>query len=283
MACISMTERNQTPATLIVTTYNWPRALKVTLHSIIEQSIRPMEVIVSDDGSSAETAQAVEEVLKPSGLKWRHVRHNDKGIRQARIKNLGVRHSRAPYLIFIDHDVILHPDFIADHIYSARDGMFLQGKRCFLPEYYTANQLSDGHFSRPSPFIKGLENRKNAFRFPKLGKILARTKGFQTTLRGCNLSMHKEDFLRVDGYDETFDQLWGREDSDICYRLFHSDVRCKNLWFSALQYHLYHDVTKNRRRDRLDEELLRNCNEKRKRALNGFSQLSSEGEIITEG
>ena len=95
--------------------------------------------------------------------------------------------------------------------------------------------------------------------------------------------MNKEDFLRVDGYDETFDQLWGREDSDICYRLFHSDVRCKNLWFSALQYHLYHDVTKNRQADRLDEELLRNCKEKRKRALNGFSQLSSEGEIITEG
>ena len=85
--------------------------------------------------------------------------------------------------------------------------------------------------------------------------------------------------MRVDGYDETFDRLWGREDSDICYRLFHNGVRMRNLWFSAVQYHLYHEVIKKRERDRLDEELDRNLREKRKRALNGFSRLSVEGEV----
>ena len=103
--------------------------------------------------------------------------------------------------------------------------------------------------------------------------MLSRQKRFQTSLRGCNLSMSREDFLRVDGYDETFDQLWGREDSDICYRLFHSKVRCRNLWFSALQYHLHHQVRKNRRRDRLDHELVLNRKERRVKAIKGFSQL----------
>ena len=92
--------------------------------------------------------------------------------------------------------------------------------------------------------------------------------------------MHKEDFLRVDGYDEIFDQLWGREDSDICYRLFHSGVKIKNLWFSALQYHLDHRVIKKKQRDKLDDELDNIRDQKRTRALKGFSGLSSEGEVI---
>ena len=93
--------------------------------------------------------------------------------------------------------------------------------------------------------------------------------------------MYREDFLRVDGYDEIFDQLWGREDSDICYRMFHHGVRIKNLWFCANQYHLHHPVTKNREKDRLDHELERNLEEKRKKAIRGFSALSSEGGIVS--
>jgi hypothetical protein len=126
----------------------------------------------------------------------------------------------------------------------------------------------------------GMENRKNSFRFPRIGRIMARPKGFQVNLRGCNLSMFRRDFMQVDGYDEVFDQLWGREDSDICYRLFHSGLRIRNLWFSGLQFHLYHEVIKRREKDRLDEELGKVRLEKRKRATRGFSSLSPEGRII---
>ncbi len=266
---------------LIITTYNWPGALKVLLDSVLRQSERDLEIVIADDGSGPETTRAVREILGPSDLRWCHIWHHDSGIRQARVKNLGVTHSSAPYLIFVDHDVVLHPDFVGDHLASARKGVFLQGKRAFLPEGYTRDILTHGLFHSPSPFLAGLENRKNAFRFLKLGKMLSRPKRFQSSLRGCNLSMSREDFLRVDGYDETFDQLWGREDSDICYRLFHSEVRCRNLWFSALQYHLYHEVRKNSHRDRLDNELALNRKEKRKKAIKGFSRLSSEGEIIS--
>ena len=269
-------------ASLIITTYNWPEALRVTLHSVLRQSRSPDEIIVADDGSGPETARVVQEVLGPSDLKWRHVWHRDDGIRQARIKNLGVRYSGALNLIFIDHDVVLHPDFVSDHLFMAEKGVFLQGKRVFLPKDYTKKNLMNGFFSSPSLCLKGLENRKNAFRLPKVGKFLSRLKKFQKSLRGCNLSMYKDDFLEVDGYDETFDQLWGREDSDICYRLFHNGLKIKNLWFSALQYHLYHRVKKNREKDRLDYELFKNRKEKRKRALKGFSQLSAEGEIIAD-
>jgi glycosyltransferase involved in cell wall biosynthesis len=268
-------------ASLIITTYNWPEALRVTLDSAIKQSTKLMDIIVADDGSGPNTAQVVKEVLGPSDVRWFHVRHNDSGIRQARIKNLAVKYTQNPYLIFIDHDVPLHWDFIADHLAKAEEGFFLQGKRVFLPNDYTEHSLRKGAFTPPSPFLPGLKNRKNMFRLPMLGKLLSWSKRSQTSLRGCNLSMYKVDFLKVDGYDETFDQLWGREDSDICYRLFNLGVRIKNIWFSAVQYHLYHAAIKRYQKDRLDFELLQIRKEKRCKALKGFSQLSSEGEIIS--
>lgn len=268
-------------ASLIITTYNWPEALCVTLYTVIKQSIKDFEVIIADDGSGPETVRVIKEIIGPAHLRWVHVRHHDKGIRQARIKNLGVKYSNGDYLIFIDHDVVLHPNFIEDHVSNIERGCFLQGKRAFLPERYTKNVLKNRYFVPPSPFLPKLENRKNALRCPRLGRMLSRVKKFQTTLRGCNFSLTKSDFVRTDGYDETFDQLWGREDSDICYRLFHCGMRIKNLGFSALQYHLFHNVIKNRQEDRLDQELLKIIKEKRKRAVIGFSKLSSEGEVIS--
>ena len=265
---------------IIITTYNWPEALKVVLKSIVEQTVRSIDIIVADDGSAPTTAQTVKEVLKPSNLPWIHVRQRDSGIRQTRVKNMGVKYSQSPYLVFIDHDVVLHPYFINDHLNNAERDFFLQGKRVFLSEYYTKKILLDNRFVSPFPLARGLGNKKNAIRAPKLGKLLSRPKNFQTSLRGCNLSMYKKDFLKVDGFDETFDQLWGREDSDICYRLFHSGLRVKNLWFSALQYHLYHNVTKGKGRDRLDSELQLVRREKRIKALIGYSKLSSEGEVV---
>ena len=265
---------------LIITTFNWPQALKATLKTAIRQSLQPDEIIVADDGSGPETARVVQEVLGPSQPRWCHIRQEDMGIRQGRVKNLGVKFSTGAYLILVDHDVLMHPCFVADHMAAAKPDIFLQGKRSFLPEAYTKAILERNSFSPPSPLLRGLENRKNGVRAPKIGRMLGRAHAFQTSLRGCNLSMSRCNFLKVDGYDEVFDQLWGREDSDICYRLFHSGVRCKNLWFSALQYHLYHPVTKNRQRDRLDDELDRICREKRTHAIKGFSQISSAGEIV---
>jgi len=265
---------------LIITTYNWPEALRVTLQSVLSQTRLPDELVIADDGSAAKTTETVQRILKPSRIAWRHAWHPDRGIRQARIKNLGVRYSTGEYLIFIDHDVVLHREFIADHLSHVHKGLFLQGKRCFLPKSYTSRLLKEGFIDRPSAFSRNIENRKNAFRIPALGKLLSRPKRFQSTLRGCNLSMFREDFLRVDGYDETFDQLWGREDSDICYRLFHRGIKVRNLWFSALQYHLYHEVIKRKEEDQLDRELRLIIQEKRHRALKGFSKLTLEGEVI---
>lgn len=268
---------------LIITTYNWPRALAVVLRSVLNQTYRNVEVIIADDGSDGPTAVTVKDILSAGTLPWRHVRHHDAGIRQARVKNLAVRHCDGHYLIFIDHDVALHPMFVQDHVDAAGSGHFLQGKRVFLSPSLTDACLASGRLNPPAFWSPGLENRKNALRCPALARWINRRKRFQVTLRGCNLSMHRQTFMAVDGYDEVFDGLWGREDSDICYRMFNSGFSLKNLWPAGLQYHLHHTAIKHRGRDRLDDELDMVLKEKRTRALRGFSTLSTEGTVVAEG
>ncbi len=272
--------RSHIPASVIVTTYNWPESLELVLLSICDQSVKPAEVIIADDGSGPETAQSVKKVLSHSGLEWCHARHDDRGVRQSRIKNLAVKYSTSPYLIFIDQDVLLERHFIADHLAMAEKGVFLQGKRLLLSRDITEKTLTSGFFKSPEFWSRGLGNRKNLFRSPFMAKMLSRPKKFETSLRGCNLSMFKSNFLEVDGFDETFDKSWGREDSDICYRLFHSGLKTKILWFSALQYHLKHRVVTNWDRERLDHELDQILKQKRVKAKKGFSQITPEGETI---
>lgn len=269
---------------VIVSTYNWPEALEIVLKSLNAQSCPPNEIIIADDGSDTRTAQMIKAVMKPTNLAWCHIRQKNLGFRQARLRNLGLRFSTSEYLIFIDHDTVVHHKFVADHLQFSESNMFLLGKRVFLSPELTNRILSVPQkiFSPPSFWAKNLGNRKNAIRAPKIGKLLMRHRKFQKTLRGSNLSVHRNDFLRVDGFDELFDGVWGREDSDLCYRLFHSGIKCKNLWFTALQYHLHHPTSSKRReRDHLDEELELVRSQRRKKAIRGYSKMDEDGSIIS--
>lgn len=269
-------------AALIISTYNWPEALGLVLRSILQQTEASFEIIVADDGSRPATATGVADQLGSAPVAWCHVRQEDTGFRQSRVRNLGARYARAPLLIFIDHDTPLHPDFVADHLRLAGPGTFTQGKRCFLPlersSALIARGLEPGWW--PSPWLPGLGNRKNAWHAPAVGRWLARPKPWETAIRGSNLAVRREDFLRVDGFDELYDGVWGREDSDFCYRLFHSGIRCRNAWFAALQAHLHHRQAKGRERDHLDDELEWMQRERRMRAVRGFSRMDSEGGIV---
>jgi len=265
---------------LIITTYNWPEALYLTLISVKNQSLLPSEIIIADDGSRNETSETVREILTGSGVRWCHVRHNDYGVRQSRIRNLAVKYSQASYLIFIDHDVILHKDFISDHISRIEKGCLLQGKRVLLFDRYTQNTINSMVFNPPSLWSKSVGNRKNMIHSRLLSNLLTRQKPFDTGIRSCNLSMFKDDFISVDGFDEVYDNSWGREDSDLCYRLFHSGVKIKVLWFMAIQYHLKHNVFERWDKERLNTELDNVLKEKRIRARKGLSSLSPEGDII---
>jgi GT2 family glycosyltransferase len=56
---------------------------------------------------------------------------------------------------------------------------------------------------------------------------------------GCNVSISKGDFIRVNGFDEEFEG-WGQEDDDIAWRLQRLGVRQARLRYAGLALHLWH-------------------------------------------
>ncbi|MDE6305135.1 MAG: glycosyltransferase, partial [Muribaculaceae bacterium] len=97
---------------LIISTYNRPDALSVTLESVRNQSRLPDEVIIGDDGSGADTARVINRFKDGFPVPIIHVWQEDKGFRLAMIRNRSVAAASGDYIIQTDGDVLLHPHFI---------------------------------------------------------------------------------------------------------------------------------------------------------------------------
>jgi len=242
---------------LIISTYNWPEALELTLKSVLRQSILPKEVIIADDGSTEETKLLIERYHTNFPTKLIHIWHEDRGFRLASIRNKAFAASNAAYLIQVDGDIILHPKFIEDHLNFAQPDCLLQGSRVLLGENRSKRLLrkKDTHISILQSDMK---RRENGIRFLALSKYLApkyRNRYPIYFARGANMSFWREDIVAVNGYNESFEG-WGHEDSDLTLRLLNNGKRKMVLKFSAIAYHLYHPEHTSKDREAANKSLL---------------------------
>ena len=274
------------PVAVIVTTYNRPDALEAVLAGYQAQTDRDFELIIADDGSTAETAVVIDEAQRETDLKISHVWHEDQGFRAAAIRNRAVAGTAADYIIFSDGDCIPLPDFVARHRLLAEKDWFLSGNRILMSETFSKRILRDrlpvhtwsssrwfrakcsGDINRWLPLL-ALPS-KAAFR-----KLPAeRWEGVMT----CNLSVWREDLLKVDGLDEAYSG-WGLEDSDLAIRLVRAGIRHKSARFAAPVLHLWHRENDRgslpENRQRLDEVIRSH----RIRAVKGLSQYLKQPEI----
>ncbi|MDR1407016.1 MAG: glycosyltransferase family 2 protein [Tannerella sp.] len=225
---------------LIVSTYNRPDALDLCLQSIARQTHLPDEVVIGDDGSTGDTRNLIDARRPAFPVPLVHVWQEDKGFRLAMSRNRAIAASRCEYIVEIDGDLILHRDFIADHLSLARKGHFLKGGRVFLSGKSSEKCCRSGTLPRIHFFSRGITRRPNTVRCPALSRYLAaRYQKHRFTALGCNMSFWREDCMRVNGYDELFEG-WGSEDYDFASRLTNSGVKRLSLKFSAIVYHLWH-------------------------------------------
>ncbi len=221
---------------VLISTYNRPDALGAVLRSLAAQTVQPHEVLIGDDGSGPETAAVIEDASKvlPIIHQWRP--HED--FRAALMRNLSASRATGEYLVIVDDDILLHPEFLADHRDAAKPGYFVQGCRAILDEAASRTAMAtDGYW--PGFFAKGLRNRKNAVRSRLLSSVFSREKTGLRGIRTCNFAVWREDFYAVNGFNEDF-VGWGREDSELAVRLFNSGLKRFNLRFAALGCHLHH-------------------------------------------
>ncbi|WP_323137528.1 glycosyltransferase [Dyella subtropica] len=228
---------------LVVLTYNWPDALAKVLASIPTQSRLPDEVIVADDGSTEATRDVIERAAASFPVPIRHVWQEDLGFRAARCRNRGMAASRGDYIVLIDGDMVLHPQFVADHLALAEPGYFLQGGRFKTHPRETVRLLAGG---RPvfAPWadvdfnvFDGIK-RLYAFRSLPLARWKSRARNGGRVM-SCNMSFWRDDLLRVNGFDERMEG-YGAEDRELAARLGNAGVRRRQLKWAALAAHLDH-------------------------------------------
>ena len=146
---------------LVVSTYNWPEALRCCLESIARQSSPPDEVLVADDGSGEATAEVVRAFRDKLSL--RHIWHADEGFRLAAIRNKAIAAARSGYLIVLDGDLVLHRDVITDHKHSFQHGCFRRGSRLPTTDALTRRLLQDPTIE-PGLFTAGVRRRYKLLR-----------------------------------------------------------------------------------------------------------------------
>jgi glycosyltransferase involved in cell wall biosynthesis len=224
---------------LIITTYNRPDALLLVLRSIEGQVILPDEVIIADDGSHRESQKLITDFRQSSNLNIIHSWQEDKGFRAAKSRNKAISKSNFDYIVLIDGDLILHPEFINDHINQAQIGYFVQGSRVLLTQDKTMQTLDQQKINF-SLLSNGLQNRKNAIHSNILSRLFSNKKNTLRGIKSCNLAFFKQDFISVNGFNNEFEG-WGREDSEFIMRLLNSGINRKNVRFNAIQFHLWHN------------------------------------------
>lgn len=229
---------------VVLLTYNWPRALELMLESLARQTQLPYEVIVADDGSTEETAALIKRMADGYPVPLRHVWQEDKGFRAARARNRGIAASRGDYVILLDGDMLVHPQFVADHLMLAERGYFLQGGRLKATPEQSRRLLAG---SKPvfAPWTKADfdefdgTRRLYAFRSPMLARWKARSRNGGRVM-SCNMSFWRDDLLRVNGFDERMEG-YGAEDRELSARLENAGLRRRPLKWCALAVHLWHD------------------------------------------
>jgi len=224
---------------LIVTTYNRPDALLLVLKSIQCQSIKPFDVIIADDGSNHQTKDLIVDFALKTQLNLKHSFQEDLGFRAAKSRNKAISIACGEYIILIDGDMILHPEFIKDHALNSKHGYFIQGSRVLFSRDMTHNVILSQRLIF-NFFSRGLNNRLNSIHSNFLSRIFSIKKNYLKGVKTCNMSFFKKDFISVNGFNNAF-VGWGREDSEFVARLLHKGLNRNTLKFSAIQYHLWHN------------------------------------------
>ena len=239
-----MPSSGSTSLSVIVTTYNNPRALSLVFAALSRQTIQPLEVLIADDGSTPDTAALVAQHAARGPLAVRHLWHPDQGFRKCSITNQAIQAASGEYLVFFDGDCLPPSNCLASHLRAARPGSYLAGGKIPLFESLgnrlTVDRIERGMLDTIGLWWLQVGKRRRLFlsHVPLLREVMNRRVPRQPSWRGENSSAFAADLHRIGGFDERF--TYGYEDADLGHRLQAAGVQGRSVRYTAPVFHLEH-------------------------------------------
>lgn len=190
-------------ASVCVPTYNGRDRVLQALDALQHQSVPPerYEVVVIVDGSTDDTAQALAQLQLD--CPWRWVRQENQGLAGAR--NAAARLAQHEVLIFIDDDELAAAGLVGAHLDAQeRHGdVLVQGFYPAAAGYLrTGASLLYDHILRESLLTLQEPNSPS-----------------QWAIWGGNISLRRDTFTRLGGFDQQTFREYGGEDTDFGLRL----------------------------------------------------------------
>ena len=98
---------------VVIPVYNTNERFKACFESVLNQKYQNIEVVLVDDGSVDSSAQICDLIaLSTKGFPVFTIHKPNGGVSRAR--NLGIDFVNGKYVVFIDSDDIITPDYISD-------------------------------------------------------------------------------------------------------------------------------------------------------------------------
>ncbi len=234
---------------LIISTYNWPEALRLVLESLTHQTVMPNQIIVADDGSENTTKTLIDEFRPRFNIPLLHIWQERNGFQKTTILNKAIAAANCSYIVQMDGDIITHPGFVQDHANIAEKGYYVRGSRTLLGAPLTHRLISQKKLRRIKAYTAGIKNRINAIHQPVISSLLTKYRNASSNVHGCNLAYWRDDFIKINGYDNRF-KGWGHEDIELAARFVNNGILQKKVKMKAVCYHLDHPLVKRSQAER---------------------------------
>lgn len=243
---------------LIISVYDKVRELELIFYALTVQSFKDFEVIIAEDGHNQKIKDLVTIWNKKKLFHIVHLAQNDIGFRKNKILNEAIRNASTQYLIFIDGDCLPHSDFIKAHYENKESSTVLCGRRVNLTKSLSGTITVEKILSREYQIIKfaeviysALNKDKKDFNFNIEEGFILKNRRLRSAVTnkdehilGCNFSLDKTLLEKINGFDENYQGPGLGEDSDIEFRLRLLNVKFKSVRNLAVQFHFYHEKTR---------------------------------------
>jgi len=238
--------------TVIIPIYNRFEHIKIIFEALMRQTLKPNEVILSDDGSSLDVLEYLKSNFIDFPFKLKCVYQKDLGFRKTRALNNAVKEANNDFLIFIDQDLIFGEDFIKNICKMREKNKFIMlrpGNTDEGEKKIIINNFKNLEYKEVLKSISfmGKEISKLDYKRDMKNNLLYRLKLRDRGAKfvGMAYALYKEDYIRINGYDEEY-QGWGYEDDDFGNRLYKAGLKSKPIYLEDVPLHLWHpfDPTK---------------------------------------
>lgn len=231
-------------ASVIVATYENPKALALVFAGLARQTTTEFEIIVADDGSGDATRDLVSAFAKEGGRPVHHAWQADEGLRKGRAVNRALLDANSDYLIFLDGDCVPGPTFVESHLAIARPGAYLSGSCVLLSAEASLalqpDRIEDGALDGLRSCRAG-NRRSRRIAIHGLPPVCAlfdrRFARSPVGFHGGNASAWRTDVIAIGGFDERLRRF---EDKDLGHRLRLHGLRGESVRYRIPTWHVHH-------------------------------------------